>query len=350
MLKLILSTTIACFAFSVFAAERYFDFSQFPLGQSPTGFVSVISGQGKPGDWKIIEDDIPPLLAPLSPNAPKVGQRAVLAQTAQDATDEHFPILMFNDESFGDFTLTTRFKMVSGVAEQMAGVAFRIQDEKNYYVIRASALGNSFRFYKVVGGQRSAPIGPEVQIPKGVWHELKIECKGNQIRSALNGQELIPALTDTSFSAGKIGFWTKSDSVSYFVSTKMDYVPRTPLAQVLVREMMEKYPRLLGLKIFVAKNSEAPTLIANSNEKELGAPGEKAEADVIKKGSIYYAKGKGSVDIIVPLRDRNGEVTAALRVSLKSFPGETQDTAIARALPIKKLMEARIQAAQESLQ
>src|SRR4051812_3919661 len=103
--SIVLTITIACSAFSIFAVERRFDFSQFALNQSPTGFVSVVSGQGKPGDWKIIEDDVPPLLAPLSPNATKVGKRAVLAQTAQDASDEHFPLLIFNGESFGDFTL-----------------------------------------------------------------------------------------------------------------------------------------------------------------------------------------------------------------------------------------------------
>ncbi len=91
----------------------------------------------------------------------------------------------------------------------MAGIAFRIQDENNFYVLRASALGNSFRFYKVVQGERSAPIGPQINIPGGAWHEMTVVCKGNQIRCSLNGKELIPALTDNSFPAGKIGFWTK---------------------------------------------------------------------------------------------------------------------------------------------
>jgi hypothetical protein len=52
------------------------------------------------------------------------------------------------------------------------------------------------------------------------------DCKGNRIRCLLNGKELIPPLTDNSFSAGKIGFWTKSDSIAYFVDTKLTYVPR----------------------------------------------------------------------------------------------------------------------------
>src|SRR5206468_487805 len=108
-----------------------FDFSQFPLGQCPTGFVSRVTAQGKPGEWKLVEDDVESLLPPLSPNAHKTTKRAVLAQTAQNPTDEHFPVLFYDGEIFGDFTLTTHFKTVKGIIEQMAGIAFRAQNESN---------------------------------------------------------------------------------------------------------------------------------------------------------------------------------------------------------------------------
>jgi hypothetical protein len=215
MRNLCLWLGLAFIAWPAVAAERKFDFNELALNRPPPGFRSTVSGEGKPGDWKVIQDEVPPLLPPLTANAPVVTKRAVLAQLAQDPTDEHFPMLIFDGEMYGDFTLTTRFKTVSGKVEQMAGIAFRIQDEKNYYVVRASSIGSTFRFYKVVNGERSKPIGPNVEIPKGIWHELTVEGKGNQIRCLLNGKELIPTLTDNSFSAGKIGFWTKSDSVSH---------------------------------------------------------------------------------------------------------------------------------------
>ena len=145
----------------------------------------------------------------------------------------------------------------------MAGVAFRIQDEKNFYVLRASSLGNNFRFYKIVNGERGPLFGPEIPIPTNIWHELSIECKGTQIRCFLNGNQAIPTLTDTSFTAGKIAFWTKSDSVSYFCDTRIVYTPREPLAQVIVRDTVKKYPRLLGLKIYVpGSDPKAPRLAA----------------------------------------------------------------------------------------
>ena len=330
------------------AAERVFDFSKFPANQPPPGFHSTVAGKGPAGDWKVVLDDVPPLLAPLTDKSPVVTKRAVLAQLSQDMTDERFPLLILEGERFTDFTLTTRFKMVSGVTEQMAGVAFRIQDERNFYVVRASALGNNFRFYKVVNGERGNLIGPEIEIPKGVWHELAVECKGNQIRCRLNGKEAIPPLTDSTFAGGKVGFWTKSDSIGYFTDTKIVYTPREMLAQVLVRDALKKYPRLLGLKVYGMRGAPPkPQMIGSDSETEIGKPGERAEQAVLDQGTTYYAKGRESVTVIMPLRDRNGDVIAAARVVMKSFPGQTEQNALARALPVVKRMQARIQTAED---
>ena len=242
---------LALLALPAMAAERKFDFGDVGENKTPPGFRSTVAGTGKPGEWKVILDEVPSLMPALTPRAAAVAKRPVLAQLAQDPTDEHFPLLIFQEETYDDFTLTTRLKTVKGVMEQMAGIAFRIQDERNYYVVRASSLGNTFRFYKVVNGQRGPAIGPEVPIAAGVWHELSIECKGNQIRCLFDGKELIPMLTDNSFVRGKIGFWTKSDSVSYFTDTKIVYKPHEPPAQAIVLDTLKKYPRLLGLEIYV---------------------------------------------------------------------------------------------------
>ncbi len=347
MFKPILFFVAICFVFSAAAAELTLDFSQVAPNGSPTGFVSTVSGAGKPGEWKIIQDEVPPLIAPLSPNAPKTTQRPVLAQLSQDSTDEHFPLLIFSEETFGDFTFTTRFKCVRGSVEQMAGVAFRIQDAKNFYVLRASALGNSFRFYKVVNGERSAPIGPQIGIPSGVWQEMTVDCKGNQIRCSLNGKELIPALTDNSFPSGKIGFWTKSDSVSYFADAKINYIPRISMAQKIIDDMMERYPRLIGLKIFAQDSANELRVIASNDKKQLKEPAAKVEHDVVDTGNPYYARGKETASVIMPLKDRNGETVGVLRVILNPFPGQTERNALSRALPIVKAIEARIISAKD---
>ena len=341
ILRTVLPIAIVAYALSASAAEIAFDFAKYNANDTPTNFASVVTGTGKAGDWKIVDDEVPAALAPLSSKAPSVSKRRVLAQLSQDTTDEHFPVFIYNAESFGDFTLTTRFKCVSGEKEQMAGLAFRIQDEKNYYVVRASALGNSFRFYKFVNGARSAPIGPEIKIPAGEWHEMSVDCKGNEIRCSLDGKEAIPMLTDNSFTAGKIGLWTKSDSVSYFVDTHVTYTPRIPLAQKIIDEMMEKYPRIEGIKIIAYKNEQLQ-VVASNNSEEIGKEGDSSDAAVIKKEQPYIAKGKQTFSIGLPLRDRNGDAIAALWVKLKSFPGQTENNALARVLPINQEISNRM--------
>ena len=258
-------------------------------------------------------------------------------------------MLIFEGETFGDFTLTTRFKTVAGAVEQMAGIAFRIQDEKNYYVARASSLGNSFRVYKVVNGVRAPPVGREIEIPKNVWHELSVECKGNEIRCLLDGQAVIPAIkTDNSFSEGNVGFWTKSDSVSYFADTKIVYTPREPLAAALVRQALVKYPRLLGLKVFAATGTRKELqIVASDDAREPGRPATQVEEDVVARNVVYCGRGRKQTLVTLPLHDRNGEAIAAVRVVLQPFPGQTEQAALARAMPIVKGMENRVRSAKD---
>ena len=334
------------------AAERKFDFSAVGENHQPPGFRSTVTGQGKAGDWRIVMDEVPPLLQPITAQAPVVTKKAVLAQLAQDPTDEHFPLLIYEGETIGDFTLTTRFKTVKGVAEQMAGIAFRIQNETNYYVVRASSLGNTFRFYKVLNGQRGPVVGPDVQIPAGVWHELVVECKGIQIRCRLNGKELITATDQVNpFTSGKIGFWTKSDSVSYFADTRLVYTSHEAPAQSLVRQIVKKYPRLLGLQVYVlGDDPKTSRLLASKNTNEVARVGGKVEQDVIAQGTTYYGLEKESVSVVMPLRDRNGDPVAAVRVIMKTFAGQTEQNAVVRALPIIREIQQRVASLQDLVQ
>jgi hypothetical protein len=340
---------VVCAAVSLSAAERKFDFSSIPEGKLPPGFRTTVMGVGGPGEWKVLLDEVPPMMETLSSKAPVVTRRPVLAQVSQDPAEERFPMLVFQDEVFTDFTLTTRVKMVGGKTEQMAGVVFRLLDETNYYVLRASALGNTFRFYKVVNGVRGDIIGPEIPVPTNVWHEIQVECKGNAIRCRLNGQDVIPSLTDNSFTRGRIGFWTKSDSVSYFTDTRITYTPLEKPAAGLIRAVLAEYPRVLGLDIYMPNAAgDGVDLVASKENLANGRKGGEVEMDVIRKGNHYVARGKGPVSVTSPLRDRNGDPIAAVRITMESFKGQTEQNALVRAMPITKMMQARV-AAREDL-
>jgi hypothetical protein len=342
-------------AWSMFGAEKVFDFREDKLQETPRGFRSTVTGQGAPGEWKVILDEVPSLMAPISPQAKPLGRRPVLAQLARETTDEHFPVLIFEDDTYGDFTVSTRFKLVDGVEEQMAGIAFRVQDENNYYYIRASGLGSTFHFTKVVDGQRHRPQGTSVPVTKGVWHEMTIECKGTQIRALLDGKEVIPPLYDPTFPSGKIGYWTKSDSVTYFTDTVINYKPKETLAQNLVQDAYRKYPRLLGLIIYAPSPTSEPgsgemRVLASLDPAEVGQSAPAEVRDVLDKQGYFYGRNSGKVMITLPLRDNNGEKVAAVRVVMKSFVGQTEKNAVARAMPVVHGMESRIQTLKDLMQ
>jgi hypothetical protein len=315
-------------AATAFAAERQFDFTQLPAGPAPTNFFSVITGDGAPGTWKIIERD---------------GKHA-LTQMDLETIDEHFPVLMLNDDIFTDFTVTTHFKIVGGDKEQLAGLAFRAKDERSYYVIRVSALGNNIRFYKFLGGLRSVPVGPDIKFSRDQWHGLTVVCQGNKIYTYLDGKEAIPAITDTSFIKGKIGLLTKSDTQVLFSDLHIEYTPHLPFAQALVKEMMEKYTKkkVVGMKIYTMQ-TDKPRVIAATDPKEMYTEGGDFEVKTLKGANGFCTRGKQQIDILLPLRDRNGDVAAAVKFQMKPFPGETQEAAWGRCKPIQAAMEDRMQ-------
>jgi len=341
-------------AVSASGAEIKINFSDFAAGQAPTNFHNALAGTGRPGDWKIVMDDVTPLLAPLTMQAEQSAvavKRPVLAQTSNDPMDERFPMFIYDGETFKNFKLAAQFKIVGGVAEQMAGVVFRFQNASNFYVVRASALGRNLRFYKVVDGVRSDPIGPTLDIATNTWHTLSVQCEGNQIICALDGRLAMPPLNDSSFSAGKIGFWTKSDAVSYFADTTVDYTPMVPAAQMLVRDIMNKYPRILGLRIYAPDDKGHVRVLASKVDSEIGLPGTDAEEGALTASKVYYGTSKGSVFITMALNDRNGEPIAAVRVQLKSYAlGETQDMVLTRVHIIVDEMQKRVLSKQDLME
>jgi hypothetical protein len=360
MLKHLAVLFIAGCALGVSGAQIEFDFSQDTVGEPPPGFLSLATGGGEAGRWKVATETVPPLLAPLEPNAPANNtERSVLTVQSFDLGERHSSVLLYTKEIFTDFALNTRFKISGGIVEPSAGVVFRAQDQSNYYVIRASTEGNLL-WYKVVNGQsyEATGIGVRMPVERDVWRELRVECAGNQIRCYLDGRLVLPpvktgaptndlAINDTTFSHGEVGFWTKADTKCYFVDARVEYTPHVPYVQIVIANIIKKYPRLLGLKVFACKNPGQPVIIACMDQHDFGAAGTKADTDVIENGSIFYLKDSGTVEITLPLRDRNGDIVAALAVKMKSFKGETQATAVTRAVLVKKAIEQQLETLQD---
>ena len=181
-----------------------YNFDNASPGNLPSNFATARTGGGEMGSWAILSDNT----APSKPN--------VLAQTSTDSTDYRFPIAVLNDGVFKDLELSVKFKPVNGSVDEAGGLVFRYRDENNYYLVRANALENNYRLYHVVNGRREQFADANVTVAPNQWHELKIVCVGNQITCFFDGNQVIQATDDTFKDAGRVGMWTKADSVSYF--------------------------------------------------------------------------------------------------------------------------------------
>jgi len=127
-----------------------------------------------------------------------------------------FPAVQLGDGLYTDVSVSTRFKPISGREDQAAGVIFRIQDKDNYYILRANALENNVNFYKYQSGRRTDLKDGQANVVSGQWQALRVEVRGNAFRGLLNERPVVDVTDDTFKSAGGVGLWTKSDSVTCF--------------------------------------------------------------------------------------------------------------------------------------
>ncbi|HSQ18775.1 MAG TPA: family 16 glycoside hydrolase [Blastocatellia bacterium] len=181
-----------------------YNFDNEAAGQTPAKFHEALTGQGVQARW-VVEAD------PSAPSQPNV-----LAQLSRDKTDYRFPLAIADGGSFQDLDLSVKFKAISGDVDRAAGLVFRLKDANNYYVVRANALEGNYRLYHVVAGKRQQVAGADFKVASGEWHELRVECVGNKITCYYDGEKKIESTEDTFKEAGKIGLWTKADSVIYF--------------------------------------------------------------------------------------------------------------------------------------
>jgi len=189
--------------------QLFYNFDTDAPGQLPAKFHTAKTGGGAVGKWSVVAD-------PTAPSKPNV-----VAQTSTDQTDYRFPLLISDEGSFQDLDLGVRFKAVSGRVDRAGGLVFRFRDPNNYYIVRANALENNYRLYHVVNGRRSQFAGSNFKVTSGEWHELRVEATGNKITCYYDGDKKIEATDSTFKDAGKVGLWTKADSVTYFDDLKV---------------------------------------------------------------------------------------------------------------------------------
>jgi hypothetical protein len=197
----------------IVAAAETVNFDNAKPGALPPGWTSAMTHNGGTPRWEVKADDT----APSKPN--------VLAQVSDDRTSGRFPLAVYEKASFKDGELSVKCKPISGRVDQACGLVWRYRDSNNYYIVRSNALENNVVLYKVENGERksiapkdtpSRTYGVKHLVPKATWSELRVTFSGNRIVVFFNGKQLFEAEDSTFGNAGKVGLWTKADSVTHF--------------------------------------------------------------------------------------------------------------------------------------
>ncbi len=63
---------------------------------------------------------------------------------------------------------------------------------------------------------RKGGYGVKETVASGQWHTLRVEFAGNRFKLMFDGKHLFDVEDITFTEAGKIGVWTKADSVTLF--------------------------------------------------------------------------------------------------------------------------------------
>jgi len=187
-----------------------------PIGAEPDGCAPALTGGGGPTKWRNVETDADDQLG--------LG----VSEQSRDATDYRFPLCIVQGQAFsalGNVDVSVRLRSLMGKVDQAGGIAIRLKDERNYYVVRANALEGNVRLYAVIEGDRRQFAGKSVKVASTQWHTLRLRAVGDRFTVYFDNELLFEATDRRINTPGRIALWTKADSVTEFVDLSIEPLP-----------------------------------------------------------------------------------------------------------------------------
>src|SRR5712691_11850948 len=179
------------------ALAQTVNFDNLNTGAPPPGWTATktCSCEQK---WTIEKDDT----APSKPNVLKQSGTAT------------YPVCIKDDTSLKDGFVEVKFKPISGKEDQAGGLIWRAKDSNNYYVARANALEDNVTIYFFNDTATTEKKRTNMKVASNVWHTIRVDFAANHFTVTCDGKKAIEWDDDTFKDAGKVGVWTKADSVT----------------------------------------------------------------------------------------------------------------------------------------
>ena len=197
--RAILVILVCWLAWQARAGQTCVNFDDAKSGDAPDGWQSAETGIGT-GHWSVEKDESAP-----SPT-----------QVLKQSGEAEFPVCIFQKAELADGFVEVKFKPVSGKEDQAGGVIFRVKDKDDYYIARANALEDNVVLFHTLRGHREQVKSIDTKVSSQQWHKLRVEFRGPHITVHFDGTQILETNDEALQGSGKIGVWTKSDSVTLF--------------------------------------------------------------------------------------------------------------------------------------
>jgi len=194
-------------------------------GAEPTHFLGVV------GHWSVAPDGGKNVLMEdgriWKKNEPSGGladkARAIYGSRHEEFIDNvkafaYFPYAVAQGiEDFRNGEISVKFQMVDGALDRCAGILFNLKPNGDYLAVRFNGMEDNLVLWTFNKGvRRFVKRAPEERPLKlKEWYTIKIAVHGTKLEGYLNGEHLLDYTLSEPVS-GKVGVWSKTDSVILF--------------------------------------------------------------------------------------------------------------------------------------
>src|SRR5437867_1220900 len=211
------------------------DLSREKPNAEPSRFLPMV------GNWLVMSDEGRNVVL-VDGRAWKRGQpaggladkaRAIYGARHEEFIDNvkafaYFPIAVARDvDQFENGEISVRFKMIGGTLDRCAGILFDLRPNGDYLTVRFNGTEDNLVLWTFNDGKRSfVKRGTEnVPLELGTWHVISIAVHGTQLQGFLDGKHLLDDTLKAPVS-GKVGLWSKTDSMSEFADFTVTSSPK----------------------------------------------------------------------------------------------------------------------------
>jgi hypothetical protein len=217
---------LAATAAVAFAASPIIiDVAQEKPGGEPKHFLGVV------GDWFVVQDEGRSVLM-VDGRKWKSGQpaggladkaRAIYGARHEEFIDNvkafaYYPYAVAQGvDDFQNGEIGMKFQIVDGTLDQCAGILFNVKPNGDYLTVRFNGKEDNLVLWTFNNGVRRFVKRGTEEWPLNMhqWYSMKIAVRGKKLEGYLNGRLLLE-YTLAEPVTGKVGVWSKTDSVIYY--------------------------------------------------------------------------------------------------------------------------------------